>query len=89
MDSMTYGSFVRPFVFGALLFFGSLLQGQDFLEDPKLTVKEVVIRFSGPKTVAEERLRGFLQTRTGQEFDAAAVDEDAKRLYESGSHLRS
>ena len=58
--------------------------GQDFLEEPDLTVKEVVFRYNGPPSVAESRLRSFTSTKVGQTFDAGVVDEDVKRLYESG-----
>lgn len=58
--------------------------GQDFLEEPEVAVTEVVFRYAGPKNVAESRLRSFTSTRVGQNFDAGVVDEDVKRLYESG-----
>jgi len=60
------------------------LQGQDFLEDAGVKVQDVVIRYSGTKSIAESRLRGYITTKKGQDFDAGVVDEDAKRLYESG-----
>ena len=57
---------------------------QDFLEEPDVKVTEVVFRYNGPRTVDETRLRSFTSTKTGQSFDAGVVDEDVKRLYESG-----
>jgi outer membrane protein insertion porin family len=64
--------------------FSTNVLGQDFLEEPDLKVTQVVFRYNGPKTVAESRLRSFTSTRVGQSFDAGVVDEDVKRLYESG-----
>ena len=58
--------------------------GQDFLETPEVKVQEVVFRYNGPKTVDESRLRSNVTTKAGQDFDAGVVDEDVKRLYESG-----
>ena len=58
--------------------------GQDFLEEANVKVREVVFRYNGPKSVAESRLRSFTTTKVGQNFDAGIVDEDVKRLYESG-----
>ena len=59
-------------------------EAQDFLDDASVKVKEVEFRYNGPKRVAESRLRSFTQTKVGQNFDAGVVDEDVKRLYESG-----
>ena len=64
--------------------FSSSVLGQDFLEDSEVKVKEVEFRYNGPKSVSEPRLRGFTETKAGQNFDAGVVDEDVKRLYESG-----
>lgn len=58
--------------------------GQDFLNSPDVTVQDVEVRYNGPKSVAESRLRSFITTKKGQTFDAGVVDDDAKRLYESG-----
>ncbi|MEM9079625.1 MAG: outer membrane protein assembly factor BamA [Verrucomicrobiota bacterium] len=58
--------------------------GQDFLNDASVKVQEVVIRYTGPKSVDETRLRSFIETRKGQTFSTDVVDEDVKRLYESG-----
>lgn len=58
--------------------------GQDFLEEPDVKVQQVVFRYNGAKSVAESRLRSFTTTKVGQTFDAGVVDEDVKRLYESG-----
>ncbi|MBK1834456.1 outer membrane protein assembly factor BamA [Roseibacillus ishigakijimensis] len=60
------------------------VRAQDFLEEPEVKVTEVVFRYNGPKSVAESRLRSFTETKVGQNFDAGVVDEDVKRLYESG-----
>ena len=57
---------------------------QDFLENTNVKVQQVVFRYNGPKSVAESRLRSFTTTKVGQSFDAGVVDEDVKRLYESG-----
>ncbi len=57
---------------------------QNFLEEPDVKVAEVEFRYNGAKSVAESRLRSFTTTKVGQTFDAGVVDEDVKRLYESG-----
>lgn len=67
-----------------VLAFSPRAVGQDFLEEPDVKVKEVVFRYNGAKGVAESRLRSFTETKVGQTFDAGVVDEDVKRLYESG-----
>lgn len=58
--------------------------GQDFLDSPDVLVQDVEVRYNGPRSVDETRLRSFISTRKGQGFDAGIVDDDAKRLYESG-----
>lgn len=67
-----------------LFSFLGVLPGQDFLNEPDVKVTEVEFRYLGPPSISEQRLRSFTETRVGQPFDAGVVDEDVKRLYESG-----
>lgn len=47
-------------------------------------VSEVAIRYVGPKTIEEERLRVFIRTTSHSRYKSERVDEDIKSLYESG-----
>jgi len=58
------------------LFLPTQLQGQDFLESTEVKVKDVMIRYNGPKSIAESRLRGYISTQK-------------KLLVEFGSFLKS
>src|SRR5210317_2105370 len=68
---------------GFVLMLGSVSNShaQDF-EGKKIT--SVTIRYNGPRTVDEAKLRGFMATRAGQIYSAARLDEDVRSLYESG-----
>ena len=48
------------------------------------TISEVAIRYRGPKTVSEARIRNFMTTRAGQKYSSEKLDEDIRNLYESG-----
>jgi len=58
-----------------------VVSGQDFNDK---TISEVQIRFRGPKTVDEARLRNFMSVRAGDKFNNEVLDADIKKLYESG-----
>lgn len=68
---------------GLVLLIGSVTSShaQDF-EGKKIV--SVGIRYNGPRTVDEARLRGFMSTRPGQTYSAARLDGDVRSLYESG-----
>lgn len=68
---------------GFIFILGSLTTGyaQDF-EGKKIT--SVSIRYNGPRTVDEARLRGFMSTRSGQIYSPSRLDNDVRSLYESG-----
>ena len=68
---------------GLVLMLGSAAtsQAQNF-EGKKIT--SVNIRYNGPRTVDEARLRGFMSTRAGQQYSASRLDDDVRSLYESG-----
>ncbi len=68
---------------GFVLMLGSVstAQAQDF-EGKKIS--SVAIRYNGPRTVDEAKLRGFMETRAGQKYSAARLDDDVRSLYESG-----
>ena len=88
MTSGTLGSQRRLIWTSLLMVLAMLLpttlKGQDFLDETSVTVQDVVIRYNGPASVNESRLRSFISTKKGNQFDASVVDDDAKRLYESG-----
>jgi outer membrane protein insertion porin family len=47
-------------------------------------VSKVTIRYVGPKTIEEARLRACMGTTAGSVYKADQVDNDIKSLYESG-----
>ena len=47
-------------------------------------VSKVSIRYVGPKTIDEDRLRTHIRTTAGSRYVSERVDEDIKALYESG-----
>jgi len=47
-------------------------------------ISEVSIRYSGPKTVDEARLRNLMVTKAGSVYRAENLDNDIKTLFESG-----
>ncbi|RYD47832.1 MAG: hypothetical protein EOP83_27435 [Verrucomicrobiaceae bacterium] len=47
------------------------------------TISEVSIRYRGPKTVDEVRLRTHVRTVAGSPYKSERIDEDIKSLYES------
>lgn len=47
-------------------------------------VSSFVIRNVGSKTIAEQRLRGFTNSRVGSLCRAEKIDDDIRNLYESG-----
>ncbi len=57
------------------------LHAQDF---EGKNISEVVIRYSGAKTVDEARLRNLMSTKSGTIYRAENLDNDIKSLYESG-----
>ena len=59
----------------------STVHAQDF---EGKTISEVAIRYNGPKTVDEARLRNFMATTAGQPYQTEKIDKDIKSLYESG-----
>lgn len=65
----------------ALAFAPAALNAQDF---EGKTISEVAIRYNGPKTVDEARLRNSMSTVAGQAYRTEKLDADIKSLYESG-----
>ena len=47
-------------------------------------INSVTVRYNGPRTVDEARIRGYMSTRAGQKYSAARLDDDVRSLYESG-----
>ncbi len=68
---------------GFILMLGSALTGnaQDF-EGKKIA--SLGVRYNGPRTVDEAKLRGHMATKAGQRYSAARLDDDVRSLYESG-----
>lgn len=62
-------------------FVPAALKAQDF---EGKTISEVAIRYNGPKTVDEGKLRNFMSTSAGQTYRTEKLDADIKSLYESG-----
>ena len=80
----TARSLVRVAALLALYFWGLAggLQAQEF-EGKKIS--SVEIRYNGPKTVDEARIRNLMSSKAGTTYSAEHVDADVKSLYESGS----
>ncbi len=57
------------------------LHAQDF---EGKNISNVVIRFNGPKTVDEARLRNLMTSKSGSQYRSENLDNDIKSLYESG-----
>jgi len=57
------------------------LHAQDFEGQ---TISEVVIRYRGPRTVDEARLRDLMSTKVGGTYRAENLDNDIRTLYGSG-----
>ena len=47
-------------------------------------IVSVGVRYNGPRTVDEARIRGHMATRAGQNYSAARLDDDVRSLYTSG-----
>lgn len=75
--------FLHALVLGFLVLTSSIseINAQDF-EGKRIT--SVSIRYNGPRTVDEGRLRGHMSVRPGQKYSAARLDDDVRTLYESG-----
>jgi outer membrane protein insertion porin family len=72
-------------IFPLLVLLGILcpatVRSQDFTGQ---TISAVEIRYRGPKTVDEARLRNFMSVKPGAIYNADLLDTDIKSLYESG-----
>ncbi|MDA0766127.1 MAG: outer membrane protein assembly factor BamA [Verrucomicrobia bacterium] len=60
----------------------SLVHAQDDFTGKK--VSSIVFKYRGPETVDEAVLRNFMSIKVGSPFDPELLDNDIKRLYESG-----
>ncbi len=47
-------------------------------------ITQVEVNINGPKTVSESRIRNFMSVKSEQIFSYEKLDDDVKRLYESG-----
>ena len=65
----------------AVLSIAGPLRAQDF---EGKTISEVVIRYTGSKTVDEDRLRNLMTSKAGTQYHAESLDKDIKSLFESG-----
>jgi len=64
-----------------LLASAATANAQNF-EGKKIT--SVGVRYNGPRTVDEARIRGNMAVRAGQLYSAARLDDDVRSLYASG-----
>ena len=76
-------SWFRGLALAMLAFFTTVgeLPAQDFEGQ---TVSEVVVRYNGPRTVDEARIRNLMSTRAGSTYRAESLDNDIQSLYGSG-----
>ena len=65
----------------AVLSLAGTLHAQDF---EGKTIAEVAVRFTGTKTVDEDRLRNLMTSKAGTPYHAENLDTDIKSLFESG-----
>ena len=65
----------------SVLALAGTLHAQDF---EGKNISEVAIRYTGAKTVDEDRLRNLMATKAGTAYRAESLDNDIKSLYESG-----
>ncbi|BCU77453.1 outer membrane protein assembly factor BamA [Luteolibacter sp. LG18] len=72
---------VLPLTFAAAALTTTALRAQDF---EGKTISEVSIRYVGPKTIDEARLRNSMSTSAGQQYRTEKIDSDIKSLYNSG-----
>ncbi len=47
-------------------------------------VKDIVVQYTGPKLVTEERILARVSTKIGDTLDEAVIERDIKSLYDSG-----
>jgi outer membrane protein insertion porin family len=65
----------------AVLSLMGTVRAQDF---EGKTISEVAVRFTGAKTVDEDRLRNLMTSKAGTPYHAENLDTDIKSLFESG-----
>ncbi|MES2475102.1 MAG: outer membrane protein assembly factor BamA [Verrucomicrobiota bacterium] len=65
----------------SVLALAGTLHAQDF---EGKNISQVTIRYNGPKTVDEDRLRNLMTSKSGTQYRAENLDTDIKSLYESG-----
>ena len=65
-----------------MLLAGSGTATAQSFEGKKIT--SVGVRYVGPRTVDEARIRGNMSTRAGLNYSAARLDDDVRSLYSSG-----
>lgn len=65
----------------SVLAIAGTLHAQDF---EGKNISEVVIRFTGAKTVDEARLRNLMTSKSGSQYHSENLDADIKAMYESG-----
>lgn len=77
-------SVARRLMLAALFFLGFAASPAKAQDIEGKNVSEVAIRYNGPPTIDEARLRAFISTRGGEVYRSEKVDNDIKSLYESG-----
>jgi outer membrane protein insertion porin family len=74
----------RRVVLATLLFLGLAATSVKAQDIEGKNVSQVEVRYTGPPTVDEARLRSFISTRAGEAYRSEKIDNDIKSLYESG-----
>ena len=77
-------SVARRLILAALFLLGFAASPAKAQDIEGKNVSEVAIRYNGPPTIDEARLRAFISTRGGEAYRSEKVDNDIKSLYESG-----
>jgi len=77
-------SLARQIFMAALFFLGFAASPAKAQDIEGKNVSEVAIRYSGPATIDEARLRSHISTRSGEAYRSEKVDNDIKSLYGSG-----
>ncbi|WP_193211101.1 outer membrane protein assembly factor BamA [Luteolibacter marinus] len=74
----------RRVVLATLFFLGLAATSVKAQDIEGKNVSNVEIRYNGPRTVDEARLRNFISIESGQAYRSEKVDNDITKLYESG-----
>ncbi|WP_035606567.1 outer membrane protein assembly factor BamA [Haloferula sp. BvORR071] len=85
LSNRGWASVARHLFLAALFFLGFAASPARAQDIEGKNISEVAIRYVGPPTVDEARLRSYISTRSGETYRSEKVDNDIKALYESGN----